>query len=169
MDTLIASKNWKRVFPLLMSIIIVVIVSLSSCKKPPPEPDYRDKWVGNYDFTIVSAIGYYQFDSGWNFTKDTVNFVGTIEKYDNDRLKITFKPNTIEPDFTRILFPLQINGLIYPRVCNFGDFDYPEFRCDKGGFSGCFSDNKISINYSQSAGHFGSETHDIQGIKINEK
>jgi len=129
--------------------------------------DYRNRWFGTYDFTTISAIGYFEFDFGWNYIHDTVIFMGTIEKYDKDRLKIIFKPNATEPNFTEIFYPLQIKGLIYPSVGNLGLLDYPEFTCDKGEFSGCFSDNKINISYEQSAGHFGHEKHKIQGIKIN--
>jgi hypothetical protein len=131
--------------------------------------DYRNKWVGDWDFTTTSAIGYLNGYFEWDFTYDTVNFAGIIERYGKDRLKITFKPNDKEPDFTGKFFPVQINGLIYPRICNFGYIDYPEYKCDRGGFSGCFSDNKINIYYEQGAGHFGLENHKIQGIKTNNR
>jgi hypothetical protein len=143
--------------------LAVVAVLFTACKK---DKDYRDKWVGNWDFT---TIDYHKDGVVGPFIEetDTTYFIGTIEKHGTNRLKITFKPNALEPDFTEIVYPLRVNGLIYPIVCNLGDFDYPEFRCDKGGFSGCISGNQINIYYQQSAGHFGNESHTIQGIKIN--
>ena len=141
----------------------------ATCLVKTVNEDYRDKWVGTYDFITISAIGYWMPGTDWDYTHDTVNFIGTIERFEKDRLKITFKPNATEPNWNPqpniSTFPVPINGLIYPRVCNFGDIDYPEYRCDKGEFSGCFMDNNIKIFYTQSAGHYGREQHEIRGTK----
>lgn len=146
-------------------IFVIMTIGFFSCEKI--EPDYRDQWTGTYDFTTISAVGYWELGFGWSFVYDTMNFVGTIEKYDEEKLKITFKPHATEPDFTDIVYPLKINGLIYPRISKFNKLDYPEFRCDNGGFSGSITEDKINIQYQQSAGHFGNENHKIEGIKIN--
>ena len=171
MDTLIASKNWKRIFPLLMSIIIVVIVSLSSCKKPLPEPDYRDKWIGSYEFTTIDYYEYTIYQHPTILIIDTINFIGNIEKYGTDRLKITFMPNATNP------FP--INGLIYSVVEYSGLLRGPE--CDSLSsssdiylylFSGSISENEININYKDKYGQGGplglkyEKKLTIQGIKM---
>jgi len=151
--------------------LAIIAIIFTACKK---ETDYRDKWTGTYEFTTHDFVegGYYP--NPWTVSLDTtIYFTGTIKKFGKDRLKITFKSNAKEPGWDpdpRIsTFTLPIYGLIFPRVCNLGDLDYPEFRCDKGGFEGSFSNNEVSIKYWQSAGHYGYENYTIQGIKINKK
>jgi len=138
--------------------------------------DYRTKWMGEWNFTTIDYLHYYSIPadpSSLIIIHDTICFIGTIEKYENDRLKIVFKPNATAPDMEGIYFPLRINGLIYPVVDDLGNFDYSNLKSSHNSFSGEFyfsgfiSGNEISIDYSNTGplGMAAYETHNIHGIK----
>jgi hypothetical protein len=147
--------------------IFTVMACEKPCEKPPK--DYRDKWIGIYDFTTIDYKRYYfYYPDSIVIIQDTTNFIGTIEKYETNRLKIIFKPNAIEP--YNLNGGTQINGLIYPVVNDSGNLIYPDLEyIDKGGFGGYFTDNEITISYNRSVGHLGYDNHNIHGIKINKK
>ena len=157
-------------------LIMGLLSTIGCCRKgecEEDENDYRDKYVGPYNFTTHDFVEGGIYPNPWTVCLDTtIYFTGTIEKYGKDRLKITFKPDAKEPDWDPngyISFPIPIDGLIYPVVDDEGILSYPEYRCDKGKFEGFFSNNEVSIKYGQYAGHGGHEEHTIQGIKTNKK
>ena len=132
--------------------------------------DYRNKWVGDWDFTTIDYVHYYLDildPESLVIIQDTVRFIGTIKKSGYyDKLKIIFKPNASEPDLGNY-FPLKINGLLYPTIDDSGNltiigWDYRPY------FQGFISNNEISISYGM-AGPLGMaayENHKIQGTKI---
>ena len=170
-------KNIILVFLLTVLFLAVGCSKNEDCKKDEETKeetkDYRDKWVGTWDFTTIDYVVYYHnvFDTVPTYViDDTTHFIRSVEKYERDKLNIIFKPDAKEPDISGIFFPAQVFGLIYPIVDNSGNLIYPELRLDHSQiFTGTFSDNKISMRYNQIVGHFGKENHQIQGIKINKK
>ena len=130
--------------------------------------DYRNKWVGDWDFTTIDYDQYCYYGDSLVIIQntDTIYFIGTIEKCGTDKLKIIFKSKATEPDLGAYYWPIQVNGLIYPVVDISGYLTYPEFLYI---FSGSFSDNKINTTYSgySSPGLCAYESHWIQGIKFN--
>ena len=147
--------------------LAVIAVLFTACKK---DKDYRDKWVGDWDFTTIDYHKYGIVHDPFIEETDTTYFIGTIEKHGTNRLKITFNPDAIEP------FPIK--GLMYPKVDDSGTISYPEYISSLlsyyyGTFSGSISEDAIIINYKSEIGANGPlgyrdwETHTIQGIKIN--
>ena len=130
--------------------------------------DYRNKWVGDWDFTTIDYNQYCYYEDSLVIIQntDTIYFIGTIEKCGTDKLKIIFKSKATEPNLGAYYWPIKVNGLIYPVVDISGYLTYPEFLYM---FSGSFSDSKINITYSghSSPGLCAYESHRIQGIKIN--
>ncbi len=154
--------------------LILAVVSFS-CKKPIEESrDYRDKWVGTYMFITYHHLqfysqGYYIPDS-FVCIDDTTEFIGTIEKWGENQLRIVFKPDATEPDTTR-RNPVEVeikNGIVYPKVDSMGILTYPEWDYYVNRNFGSFSNIEINMNYSR-ASSLGSrirETHKIYGIKF---
>jgi len=156
-----------------LAILMMGVILFSACRKPE-EKDYRDKWVGNWDFTTIEYERWWtgHDDNGeiFTITEDTIHYIGTIETYKTNRLKIVFKPDAIEP-----IYPVpnvsnaNINGLIYPTIDQSGNLTYPEL----GGvwyIGHCFlSNDSIVIMYGQNFGHLGDYSHSVQGTKINKK
>ena len=133
--------------------------------------DYRSQWVGDWDFTTIDYVRYYYpdiYSDSLVVKQDTIHFVGTINKHGSDRLKIIFKPNATEPDFTKLYAILQIYGLIYPVIDDSGTLTYPDFRSN-GDFYGSFLGNEIDIYYYHYGpqGQAAYENHNIKGVKIN--
>ena len=130
--------------------------------------DYRNKWIGDWDFTTIDYNQYCYYEDSLVIIQntDTIYFIGTIEKCGTDKLKIIFKSKATEPNLGAYYWPIKVNGLIYPVVDISGYLTYPEFLYM---FSGSFSDSKINITYSghSSPGLCAYESHRIQGIKIN--
>ena len=162
----------KKHFFSLIAVLTIGITLFSTCKKD--KEDYRDKWVGGYDFTTIDYHEYgFISDSILTIEIDTIRFIGTIKKFDSDRLKITFKPDVIEP------FP--INGLMYLVVDELGALSYPEYSPYlqevylSGSFTGSISENTIIVTYDSTIGSNGplglrdKTNHTIQGTKINKK
>lgn len=158
----------------------VILGVLFSCCNPEPDPypekpkDYREKWVGTYDFTTIDYLRYYSHDifdtASLVLIHDTTYFRGTIKAYENNRLKITFKPDATDPDFSSIIFPLRINGILYPVVDDLGIITCSELPVGSNQtLSGSFSENEINIRYESTGplGQAATEHHIIDGIKIN--
>ena len=157
---------------LILIVLACIAIAYISCEKPT-DSNYRENYVGTYDFTTIDTtrqMVQLPEDSLYSCktTSETINYMGIVEKYGNNRLKITFKPNANEPDF--ISDCCAINGLIYPIVNEHSTLTYPEFSCtDRGGFDGWFSSDSIIIRYGQTIGHGWYEFHEIKGIKISNK
>ena len=156
--------NFKKLF------VVVILASIAmgyiSCKK---EKDYRDKWVGTYEFTTIDEYRQIPFPIAEPITtRDTIIFIGNIKKHETDRLKIAFMSNAKEPSFEG--FNFKISGLIYP-VVNKSDniLNYPEFMaCTRVHFNGIFSNDTITINYGRFEKTYQSNIY-VKGIKINKK
>jgi len=160
----------KKYFFFWFAIVAICATLFSACKKEPV--DYRDKWVGEWEFTTYDYREHGTIAEPFIIERDTIHYVGRIEIHGADRLKIMFKPNATEP------FP--INGLIYPVVDNLGALSYPEYLPSLyfylyGELNGSISENAININYDHSIGSNGplglkdNENHTIRGIRINKK
>ncbi|MDL2296924.1 hypothetical protein LJC68_10095 [Bacteroidales bacterium OttesenSCG-928-B11] len=164
-------KSFFKNFSFGLNLIIFVMLTLISCENPieptpESEPDCRDKYVGEYEFTTIHGIAYCGEDNPMGIPiYDTIIYVGKIEKYDTDRLKITYTSNAIEPSYGNDINPATIHGIIYPVVDKSGTLTYPEFRNDRlCKFNGSFSDNEISVNYWRTHWQWGYETQEIYGI-----
>jgi len=125
--------------------------------------DFRGKWVGDWDITTIDFIKIGVMPP-FEITNDTVNYIGTIETYDVNRLKIVFKPNATYPNFDNN----EINGLIYPIVGEGGLLTYPEYN-NRCGFGGLLGNDTISIQYCLIIGHHIEAYYRIQGTKIHKK
>jgi hypothetical protein len=175
MKVVIKCKDIRFLF-LAESLAFFTIVCIS-CEKPKPKPEtnYRDKYIGVWDFTTIDYLHYVRdiYDTtSLVIIHDTTNFIGTIEKYETDRLKMVFKSNATEPDMTGIYFPVQVKGIIYPVVDDTDTLRYPNFNGGDGSnFTGSFSGNEIKIRYADRGplAMAASENHTIQGIKINKR
>jgi hypothetical protein len=76
----------------ISSILLgLILISLTQCSKETKETDYRDAFIGDYNFT-VNAHSHFPADS---IFKDTVYyFSGNISKSDYpEAIKIYYKPN----------------------------------------------------------------------------
>ena len=133
--------------------------------------DYRNKWIGNWDFTTIDYVEY-TLDYGGTYIiiDDTINFIGIVEKYEKDRLKIVFKPNATEPPIwnpNQSTFPTPVNGLIYSIINELDSLIYPNFNGEsKYRFTGFFSSNEVNIFYSGSGplGWAAYENHAIEWL-----
>ena len=161
----------KKHFFFWLAVVAACVTLFSTCKKD--KEDYRDKWVGTYDFIMID---YYKTQTPIETTIeiDTIYFIGTIEKHKTDKLKIVFKPDAMEP------FPIE--GIVYPTVDDSGVLSYPDYIAYLlesyyfvGNFSGSISENTIIINYKGGTGPYGPlgsreyHNHDMHGTKINKK
>jgi hypothetical protein len=133
-------------------------------------PDYRNAFVGDYQFENFNHILYIDILNPQNniMVNDTVFYVGKIEKYSADKLKIVYAPNYIEPKIENESFPMRysIYGLIYPTVDYTGIMSYPEIPgryCFTGKFTAADS---ITFSFSHGT-HFGEESYRMFGKKIN--
>jgi hypothetical protein len=132
-------------------------------------PDHRNLYVGNYKFknfnhllVLLSVI-----PPKDTIINDTVDYNGTIEKYEIDKLKIVYAPDYKEPDFTYEAFPMRgyVYGLIYPTVNYEGILSYPGIP-SRYIFSGNFI-GKDSITFSFfHYDHFGSESYQMYGKRL---
>ena len=142
MNTQVSFKNWKIKVTLFMAIIVVLIAFVSSCEK---EKDYRDKWVGTYDFKIryQSAIPliHYSLDT-------TYFYLGSVIRSANDTKVIVDWGN----DTIRRLY----NGEIFTQkseltVDLIGQLTCPEYNEYGGGntyfgsSTSCISGDTISF------------------------
>jgi len=135
-------------------------------------PDYRNLYVGNYIFmnfnhlqVLMSVI-----PPKDTIINDTVDYNGTIERYEIEKLKIVYAPDYKEPDFTYEAFPMRgyVYGLIYPTVSNEGILSYPGIP-SRYIFSGKFI-GKDSITFSFfHYDHFGSESYQMYGKRLIKK
>jgi hypothetical protein len=157
---------------IIISILVCVSFFFTQCgKKDIRIIDYRDKYVGVYNFTTSSNISWYYYYGAPPKRNDTIiNYTGTVVKHEKDRLKIVFLPNATDPELLdEYVFPIQIKGRIYPVVNDTGRISYPEIRetySTRYGFRGVFFNNdSLVINYGISL-HYGAEHHTIHGKKI---
>ncbi len=126
--------------------------------------DYRDLFIGEYDFTICK---YFEIETS-DPVFDTIEYLGTIDAFENDKLKIIYSDNPTEPSLQCAL-PLKINGLLYPTVTDSGELIYPEVTqgCSRSWFSGSFINNdSISMQIGTSA-LMGANVINIYGKKID--
>lgn len=138
---------------------IFFTILFSACQKE----DYRDKWIGKWEFTTIDYRETGVEPPYLTVTKDTIIFIGNIKKYEEDRLRIEYKLNAKEPEYSN---PSSIYGLLYPVLDEDGTLSYPELQFAHSGFSGYFSNQNISISYSQTFGHSEFESSKIQGKKL---
>ena len=132
-------------------------------------PDYRNGRVGNYHFTNYNHLFILSDGKSKKYgTDDTIEYNGSVAKFETDKLKIIYLPDYIEPDLQYETFPMiyAVYGLIYPTVGTPGIFSYPGMP-GRYGFTGSFTGGD-SIRFSFShATHMGDESYRIFGKKIN--
>ncbi|MEI7662462.1 MAG: DUF4998 domain-containing protein [Bacteroidota bacterium] len=132
-------------------------------------PDYRNGWVGNYHFTNYNHLFILsECKSKKAETDDTIEYNGSVAKFETDKVKIIYLPGYIEPDLQYETFPMiyAVYGLIYPNVGTPGIFSYPGMP-GRYEFTGSFTGGD-SIRFSFShATHMGDESYRIFGKKIN--
>jgi hypothetical protein len=82
---------------IFLSILLgLILISSTQCTKEAKEPNYRDAYMGDYNFTIKSHY-YYATDSTF---KDTIYyFSGYITKsdYSSSSINLYYKPNFHAP------------------------------------------------------------------------
>ncbi|HPE35419.1 MAG TPA: hypothetical protein PLI65_11550 [Bacteroidales bacterium] len=154
-----------------LSFIIISLAFLIGCdKKNDNNEDYRDKYVGEYKFTTFSIMKEWDFQLDTiHVTYDTIKFSGSIIKYENEKLTITFQSHETEPELDSThLKPLTL-GKIYPTVDLNGTLSYPEFVKYGGGiFSGMFIGNDtIDFSYGYQI-HAFTINNNIIGIKTTQ-
>ena len=153
----------KRYFFFCFAIVAICITVITACKK---ENDYRDQWVGEWKFTTYDYTQSGFSGEPLTIKRDTIHFIGSIGKYETNKLKIVFKPNATEPDLGNH-FPLSINGLLYPTIDDSGILTIFGLDC-RPYFQGFIFNNEISISYGMIGplGMAAHENHQIQGTKI---
>ena len=124
--------------------MICITLVLSSCKKDKLEADYRDKWVGDWDF-VVERISY----TGWFTEHDTVFYSGIITIGNSDTtLNIRYYKNTLLEDIL---------------VDKFGKLDKLLYRpFIQGQFEG---KENVYIEYKNHNSSNLGDTHIINGTK----
>lgn len=155
-------------------IISLFISALFQSCEPEPVviPDYRDVYVGVYDFTTYYRVGMFHYDNGVEYSElyDTARHRGSILKDGEDRLKITFLPHAKPPIFTSDAFPVRVTGIIYPVVGESGKLTYPDFLKVYGDsyiFNGNLQNDTLRITYMGVAGILGDESTRIEGVRIS--
>lgn len=88
----------------ISAILIFIMILAGSCKKDKVEPDYRDKFTGNYSFcinyihTLVDASNYpqikiYSIDTSYSYDGSVVKsdeaFNKVLVDWGNDEMKMT--------------------------------------------------------------------------------
>jgi hypothetical protein len=154
-------------------IIVILILFIISCEKEEHKTDYRNKYIGKYAFVVCDYFGIETTDSSgtnliFNEAYDTIEFVGIIDTFETDKLKIEFSKNTSDPNFGCSL-PLQIYGKLYPTFSDSGKMDYPEVTvsCSRNWFEGLFiNSDSIYINIGTEA-LIGISELTIYGKKMN--
>ena len=129
----------------IISILSFVFL-VSNCQKE--EVDYRNKYIGNWEFTVIRnefLMSTNDGNDGYNRT-DTIKYLGKIEKGD---LK-----NEIKMQYTN-------DNLLIVEINETGEFIFPPPR-KSGNFDGT---NKVNI-YLFWGGQGGGTTHRIDGIKL---
>jgi hypothetical protein len=150
-------------------IWIFLILIIVSCQKE--KVDFRDLYIGAYKFTVISYLESNNYLNGqWDkeIFNDTINYIGSIEKFETNRLKIDFLPYSSEPISDAIYFPVKINGLIYPEIFYNDSMTYLDFEkiYEERFFDGYFKGDSVFIKYWCSGGHSGYQTVNIKGLRI---
>ncbi len=151
-----------------LCLIILILVLITSCENGTD--DYRDKFTGEFHF-----VGYYyhgalqtQDSIEWLQFSDTIEYISIIEKFNQDQLKIIFKPDYSDPVYVTTI-PSGIYGLIYPTVNEDGLFSYPEFEgTDHQLFNGGFSTVDSLFFMYGVAGQGGTQLDSIFGERISQ-
>ena len=132
--------------------------------KATPE-DSINRYIGNYNF-----IGYYLTTyKNVNIYKDTITYVGSIEKSENHQLRVIFKYPYKEPEIGVEMFPMPVDGLVYLTLGDSGKLSYPELVDPSNYYylSGKFIGNdSIYFKYGMFS-HGGSQYNVVRGNKIN--
>lgn len=161
----------KAILKTLAMAMMIAFCLFVSCQKERiqqdgnnKEEDYRDEWVGTWDFTTID------YTQRWmppvdTLIIDTIRYTGTIITSDTNKLKIVFKPDASDPIINP--GPPVIRGIVYPTVDVFGNLSYPEAYFDHGHFRGFISKDSIYMDYSQTYGHFATAWHTITGKKVS--
>jgi hypothetical protein len=155
----------------IISILVCVSFFFIQCgKKDIRIIDYRDKYVGVYNFSTSSSIIWYYYGAPPKRYDTVINYTGTVIKHKDDRIKIVFLPNATDPvSLDLYVFPIHINGMVYPTVNDTGGISYPEIEetySTRYAFRGAFFNNdSLAIIYGCSF-HVGEEDHIIHGKKI---
>lgn len=155
-------------------IIVLLLLVFTSCQKEEQLTDYRKKYIGEYAFVVCNYLGIETTDSiGTNSlysrVYDTIEFVGVIDAFETDKLKIEFSKNTSDPNFDCSL-PLQIYGRLYPTIVDSCKMDYPEvaISCNRSWFNGKFINaDSVYINIGSEA-LMGTSELTIYGNRLHE-
>lgn len=76
-------------------LLLLVFTSLAACKKKPVSTpaDYRKKYVGEYQMTYNYSFSAYT-GSEWNTGDTTVQYTGSVDYSDADKISIDWFDNT---------------------------------------------------------------------------
>jgi len=127
-------------------LILLVLASIAiACVKPQKPKDYREKWVGDWDFVVERT-----WNRGWDRGHDTVYYSGTISLGSTD--------STLNVKYLSVITSTDIP------VDKFGKIDNKAYYCNpciNGQFEG---NDKVHIRYGYNTGATSS-TSIIDGIK----
>jgi len=79
---------------ILLSVLLgLILLSTTQCSKEAKETDYRDAFIGDYNFTINAY--HYDIASDSTFKDSLYNFSGNIKKSDDSpsAILLYYKPN----------------------------------------------------------------------------
>jgi hypothetical protein len=128
------------------------------CEEPKPPKDYRDQWVGNYNFEIsfTQIIPYYP---PYTYKADTfrsdINSAGNIEKHENNSIKIILskQQNTVF-------------SLIYATVDSTGNFnDINSEISHRSARGSCVNNDSIVLYFYNYSAAGVSYSYNIYGKK----
>jgi hypothetical protein len=137
-----------------------LMLSLVSCKKD--DLDYRTKYTGNFDFTVIEEF----WLLGQPTQFDTSTFTGTIRKFSIEDVAIDldendFHYNTID-DEKRITITFSENKMITPEIADDGTFMLIQAHhyFHEGGF---IDNDKIEFSITNLGGLGGGWNYYVSG------
>jgi len=149
--------------------VILILFLFTNCSKD--EPDFRNPFTGEFNFTTVSYTRSMCYDTsatcidGWaNYNYSTAHLTTEVEKYEKNKLKIHFGDGTIgnynDSTYKEIIYPVLLPG---------GEFQLQDFPSGahnyfKGGFRG--NDTiQIDLHFGFLIG--GYTVYKVTGVRVN--
>lgn len=156
----------------IIFVFLLILPFLGCEKKDNNEADYRNPYIGIFNFTTIKRTIVMCNDSspecidGWRILNcDTTQYISSISKNDTERIKIQFGDDIIGVDDNDSI----INQTIFPIISKIGDLTLPEYP--KGGhnkFEGSYigyDTIKINLQFGYQIG--GYDEYEIIGIRDN--
>lgn len=144
------------------ALFFLIVITLFSCKKDKVPYDYRQDYVGNFKFTMISEF------SGPNGSgTDTTYFDGFIRYYvDSDTLQNFILDDYSVSSEVKIVIQLDAAHILYTVLNEDGTFvERSDASFSQSGHFDASKNSLVITRYVNSPATFDAVTHTITGVR----